>query len=152
MTAARLEAEERVTAWRRLGSLWRIGVAVLLCLSPLTAILVLGWLMRTAQRDIQARRRRLQNPGSVPRPSVVNWVMAEGPGVKGLARWTGALWQNIRHGTASLVAIAGLTLPFTVLWLFSWWGGWENSFQKGYEQSWVGPTIGLTGVVLALPT
>ncbi|NNK78981.1 MAG: DUF4013 domain-containing protein, partial [Litoreibacter sp.] len=40
------------------------------------------------------------------------------------------------------------TAPFTIPWLLSWWAGWENSFSKGYEQAFVGPLLGLCGVVL----
>jgi len=41
-----------------------------------------------------------------------------------------------------------LTLPGCVLWLFSWYDGWNNSFHKGYEQAAVGPLTGILGVVL----
>ena len=67
------------------------------------------------------------------------------------ARCLGGLWLNIRAGLAALASLAMATLPFTGLWLFAWWAGWENSFNKGYEQSWVGPGLGLTGVALGLP-
>ncbi len=78
-------------------------------------------------------------------------VADEGGSERRLRRWFGALIENARLGLAALLTIAATTLPFTVLWLLSWWGGWENSFNKGYEQAWVGPLVGLIGVVIALP-
>ncbi|MEM6903808.1 MAG: hypothetical protein AAF556_11285, partial [Pseudomonadota bacterium] len=30
-------------------------------------------------------------------------------------------------------------------------GGWENSFNKGYEQAWVGPTVALIGIAWFVP-
>ena len=148
-----IDIEDRVTLLRRLGSLIRIGVAVLLCLTPATAILVMGWLMRTMRRDSAVQRLRLQEPSRVcPRPSLPNWLMA--PKVDGqsfVRRFTGSMIDNCRLGVASLLTLAAGTLPFALLWLFSWWGGWENSFNKGYEQAWVGPAVGLLGVLVALP-
>ena len=44
-----------------------------------------------------------------------------------------------------------MILPVGALWLLSWWGGWQNSFHKGYEQAWVGPVVGLLGIGLFLP-
>ncbi len=46
------------------------------------------------------------------------------------------------------VSLALATAPFTVIWLLSWWAGWENSFSKGYEQAFVGPLLGLVGVAV----
>lgn len=63
----------------------------------------------------------------------------------------GGMADNFRLGLSSLLTLALGTFPFTLLWLFSWWGGWENSFNKGYEQAWVGPALGLLGVAIALP-
>jgi len=41
-----------------------------------------------------------------------------------------------------------LTLPGCMLWLFAWYDGWNNSFNKGYEQAPVGPLTGLLGILL----
>ena len=41
-----------------------------------------------------------------------------------------------------------LTLPGCVLWLFAWYDGWNNSFNKGYEQAAVGPLTGVLGIIL----
>jgi hypothetical protein len=41
-----------------------------------------------------------------------------------------------------------LTIPGCVLWLFAWQYGWTVSFHKGYEESPIGPLVGLLGVAL----
>lgn len=85
-------------------------------------------------------------------PRLPYWVIGETPSPAGfLTRWLGSLVDNLRYGLAAFATLAVGTMPFTLLWLFAWWGGWENSFNKGYEQAWVGRTIGLIGVAISLP-
>jgi len=43
---------------------------------------------------------------------------------------------------------AVLTLPGCLLWSFSWFAGWQNSFNKGYEHAWFGPTLFILGMLL----
>jgi hypothetical protein len=137
----------------RFASVVRFALGVILCLTPVTAILVLGWLMRLMQREEDHARKRMQAAALGEHgPRLPHWITGETPhSASRLTRWFGSLLDNLRHGLAALVALAIGTLPFTLLWLFSWWGGWENSFNKGYEQAWVGRTIGLLGVAIALP-
>lgn len=163
MTAAEAlpssDSAERAPRWfsaflGRLVFLIRLLVGALFCLTPVTAILVLGWLMRLMQREEALTRARLQGhqAASMRRARLPRWILVEAQvSAKGLTRWFGSLAENVRFGLAALVTVAAGTLPFTLLWLFSWWGGWENSFNKGYEQAWVGPTVGLLGVAISLP-
>ena len=58
----------------------------------------------------------------------------------------GSLGANLVVGVKGLAATFVLTLPSGVLWAAAWWGGWNNSFNKGYEQAAIGPMIGLLGV------
>jgi hypothetical protein len=39
-------------------------------------------------------------------------------------------------------------MPGCILWLFAWYDGWNNSFNKGYEQAPVGPLTGFLGIFL----
>ena len=117
-------------------------IGTLLCLTPVTALVVLGWLMRRMRRVALA-------PGRVGRGATA------GPGFwvrQGKARWRALAWAglaaNIREGVMAAVALALATAPFSVIWLLSWWAGWENSFSKGYEQAFVGPALGLFGVAV----
>ena len=114
-------------------------VGTLLCLTPVTALLVLGWLMRR-MRMVALRCAGLagERPG---------WILGARDR-RGLARWLGGLAANTREGVMAAVALALATAPFSVIWLLSWWAGWENSFSKGYEQAFVGPSLGLFGVAV----
>lgn len=122
--------------WRLFGLLRTLIIGTLLCATPVTAVLVTGWLMRRM-------RWRAGVVGAV-RPT---WMLgARGSGW--LARLLGGFAINVREGVLAVVSLFLATMPFCVIWLLSWWAGWENSFSKGYEQAWVGPSLGMTGVVL----
>ncbi len=125
----------------RLGTLaLNAGVGTLLCTGPVTAILALGWLTR---RQGHLARSRFGAAEEAP-----GWLL--GPRERGrFARVLGGLAANIRSGLIALVALLAWTLPFTLLWLGAWWAGWENSFNKGYEQAFVGPGVFLTGALVA---
>lgn len=49
---------------------------------------------------------------------------------------------------ASVSNVLALTLPAGMLWALGWWGGWQNSFHKGYEQAAVGPGVSVLGIAL----
>jgi hypothetical protein len=130
----------------RLGHLVLNGtVGTLLCTGPVTAVIALGWLMR---RSGYLARTRFGAAEEVP-----GWLF--GPRETGgrasgrVVRALGGLGANIRSGLLALAALLIWTLPFTLLWLGAWWAGWENSFNKGYEQAFVGPSVFLAGAVLA---
>jgi hypothetical protein len=107
-------------------------VGGLLCTTPVTAVVALGWVTR-------------QTGGAG-----AGWVL--GPRGSGTAgRLLGGLAANIRAGVMTLAGLLAWTLPFTLVWLLAWWAGWENSFNKGYEQAWVGPALFLAAILLSLP-
>lgn len=136
----------------RPGLLTRLGrflinamVGSLLCAGPVTAILALGWLTRWSGHRARDRfGRAAEAPGWILGPRE-----ARGRPSALLARALGGLAANMRAGVLALTALLVWTLPFTLLWLGAWWAGWENSFNKGYEQAAVGPATFLTGWVLA---
>lgn len=162
-----------------LGRVWRVFFGLVLCQTPVTAVLVLGWSYRLLQRqavrrwygrcdgsvgsddfaETVARNPRLAGFAQWPR-----WIMAQTPRnqVPGTASRTkrivrfmadvfhhasGSLWTNLKIGFKALCTLWLVTLPSGLLWLFSWWSGWENSFNKGYEQAWVGPSVGIAGIL-----
>lgn len=172
-----------------LAFVWKTLLGIVLCATPLTAILVIGYASRAMQRAVLKtwyteavlKTWYTENGGDTVRGSFPefaratpalrrlahwpNWFLAEDLGERlreGKAEGAGplrrcgillvslfaALWANLRIGTVSLVATWVATLPLMLLWLFAWWGGWENSFNKGYEQAWVGPAIGAAATVL----
>ena len=122
---------------RLAGALKTLLLGTLLCLSAPTSLIVLGWLMRR-MRYVAFHTAGL----SGERPG---WVLGSGPGT---GRILGGLGSNIREGVMAAFSLALATAPFTMIWLLSWWAGWENSFSKGYEQAIVGPLLGLAGVAL----
>jgi hypothetical protein len=110
-----------------------------------TALIALGWLSR---RQGHLARDRFGAAEEAP-----GWLLgpreAAGRPTSRIARALGGLAANIRAGIMALTACLAWTLPFTLLWLGSWWAGWENSFNKGYEQAMVGPSVFLLGALLA---
>lgn len=139
---------ERRFAWHILGSvLWllKFVAGVLLCLTPVTAILVFGWLSRFTKRAIVLKL----DPSE--KLSWPNWILSENSSLlSNITSISGsALWKNVKSGFAALTAIAIISFPYCALWLLSWWAGWDNSFNKGYEQAFVGPAIAFSGIVLA---
>lgn len=67
---------------------------------------------------------------------------------KVLRRLLGSLGANARLGFAGTINVFALTLPGTLLMLFSWYAGWQNSFYKGYELAHIGPLTGILGILL----
>jgi hypothetical protein len=114
-----------------------LGIGGLLCATPVTSVLALGWISR--------QMAAVQTGG--PRPG---WVLGP-PGTRGIVRAAGGLGANIRTGFRTLAGLAVWTLPVTLGWLGAWWAGWENSFNKGYEQAAVGPAVFLFATLMALP-
>lgn len=68
------------------------------------------------------------------------------------ARIPGALFEslgrNLKVGLFTLGVTYAATGPGCLLWLGSWYAGWNNSFHKGYEQAAVGPLTGVLGTIL----
>ncbi len=120
----------------------RLLVGGLLCTSPLLSLVALGWLSRRMRLAIDSEHAGFTDaaPGWILGPRGRGWIV----------RLAGGLAGNIRSGVVTAAGLAALSLPFTSLWLLAWWAGWENSFNKGYEQAWVGPTLGLAGTLVAL--
>jgi hypothetical protein len=117
-------------------------LGTLLTVQAIPSILVLGWLTRRMGWII---RRRL----GLATDDAPGWLF--GARERGrMARALGGLAANIRAGAITLVALFAWTLPFTALWLGAWWAGWENSFNKGYEQAFVGPSVYWLGMLIAM--
>jgi hypothetical protein len=133
----------------RLSASIKIAIAMLLALTPITAILVLGWLVRVMRREtaIAIVRRAL----GIGRDAALQRLASSGhPDLARFPGWWTGLWDSVRAGVVSLVAVTIATLPFGALMLIGWWAGWENSFNKGYEQAWVGRTLAISGMAIAV--
>lgn len=128
-----------------------IVLAILLSLTPFTAVFVLGWLLRIMRRETAIALCRQSGPDKTRKGAIAR--LASSPNLAHLHRfpgwWTG-LMETLRSGIKGTIALAIATLPFGALLLLAWWAGWENSFNKGYEQAWVGPLVALAGAMLAV--
>lgn len=163
----------------RTGSfLLKAAIGLVFVLTPMTAVLVLGWLTRLMEREF-ARRLYRASAGRKPKESFAsfaartpeithlthwpNWFLSQAAPQEakqatgfwaGLARLSeklfGSLWLNFKAGIRLLAALVALTFPATLLALLAWWAGWENSFNKGYEQAWVGPTVSFIGIAFLI--
>ena len=120
-----------------------VAIGTLLCSGPVTAVIALGWL---ARRSGHYARNRFGVAAEAP-----GWLLGprdyNGRSAGRIARMLGGLGANIRSGLMALTALLVWTLPFSLFWLGAWWAGWENSFNKGYEQALVGPSVFLFGVL-----
>lgn len=125
---------------RLAGTLGNLATGSLVTLTPVLSLVALGWLTRRMGHTARTRFGTVEEaPG---------WLL--GPRESGrIARALGGFGANIRMGILSLIALLAWTLPFSLLWLGAWWAGWENSFNKGYEQAFVGPSVFLLGALLA---
>jgi len=157
---------------------WKYLVGVLFCQHPVTAVMVVGWTGRLMQRRVLrswwqksplvgqgvsyeqfvATLPEAHTPQGFP-----NWFWREprlpdsqtpSQGVAGWAvsrflhRALGSLADNIRQGCTGALSIFLFTLPATSLWLCAWVLGWNISFFKLYEQSELGVSLGLFGILL----
>lgn len=127
---------------RLLYSLLSVLIGTLLATTALSSVLLLGWLMTLMRK--RAFTAVAGQPSLWDQPRW--WFGPKGTGL--LRRGFGGIAQNIRTGILAAASLAVATFPFAVFWLVAWWAGWENSFNKGYEQAFVGPVTGLAGVAV----
>lgn len=117
-----------------------IVIGTLLSLNALTSIILLGWLM------ILMRNHALEVTGElIGEKDRSSWILGA-KGSRGLTRYLGGIVRNLRVGFNAAISLSIATFPFAVFWLVAWWAGWENSFNKGYEQAFVGPMVGISGI------
>ncbi|MEX0344835.1 MAG: hypothetical protein AB3N20_07935 [Rhizobiaceae bacterium] len=164
---------------RLIAFVWKFLIGTLLCLTPFTAVLVLGWTGRAMQRSaLRTWYRQSEHAGSSSFAETMsasdetsqfakwpNWIVSQRfrldlssafskgmPLTHRIGRlffaFFGSLWTNLTLGLQLIINCWVITLPACALWLLGWWAGWENSFSKGYEQAWVGPTVALIGVAV----
>ena len=134
----------------RLSMTFKIAIAMLLALTPVTAVLTLGWLIRLMRRETAISMHILTRNST--RGAAMN-ALSTTEELSGLARfpgWWAGMPATILCGVRATIALAAATLPFGLLMLLAWWAGWENSFNKGYEQAWVGPLLSAAGIAISV--
>lgn len=102
-----------------------IGYA-LLCLTPVTAVILYGWLNRYAAMRVE----HLSGQTQMARPKLIK-----------------EFWCNFKTGIKALVILAIYTLPPTAIWMIMWWSGWEISFSKSYEEFATAPLSSILSVL-----
>ncbi len=141
----------------RLAAFVSMAIATVLCSTPFTAVLVLGWIMRLMRREIVIEIGRHASPDGrrdINRRTALAGI-SNLPDLAATVRfpgWWRGLWDTVRSAVRAFLATSLAVLPFGILLLLSWWAGWENSFNKGYEQAWVGPVLAATGIAVAIFT
>ena len=124
-------------------------------LSFVGAILAVGWTYRLMQRQA-LKNWWLRSPewyDGVRFETLVstnddlrehahwpNWIRGE--------RWFSSLRKNFSVGLRAVFNSFVLTLVPGLIWFLTWEAGWDNSFNFGYEQSFVNPSRYLLGMFL----
>ena len=173
--APRPPALRRVATFtgRSLIAIWKFLVGVAFTQTFLGSIFIIGWTYRLVQRVILKswwKQSDLAVNTSFPEFASAdpahrhhqhwpNWLLQQNrawlsaPRVRGFSKIRAifkslfhSLWLNVKFGSQMIFNTWVLTLPGCVLMLFSWYAGWHNSFNKGYEQAAVGPLLGLSGI------
>ncbi len=147
----------------------RYTIGVLFCQTLVGSLVAVGWTYRWMQRSALQywwRKSGLEAQGGdfpafasgdamtvslIDRPK---WFINQAPIAEQrkmrrfASQYFGSLLLNARLGFLAVVNTLVITGPAATLWVFSWYAGWDNSFNKGYEQAPVGPITGFSGVGL----
>lgn len=165
-------------AWRGFMWVVKYWVGMIFCQTPTGAMLLIGWTYRLAQRkaiehwwkrsghkksggrflDFLAETE--STAGHIHWP---NWFFAQNfkthlKRADGTGRWrhrwnvfkalTESLRKNFWTGLGGLFNTAVFVLPAGLFMWFGWYDGWQNSFNKGYEEFFVGVSISWLGIFL----
>jgi len=163
--------------WRVVIALWKLAVGMLVTQTLVGGVLAVGWTYRLVQRSVLRqwwRRSEAALAGESFAEFLAfdevtkghahwpNWIVQQQfrdavRRAPGEGRWhhigrcaralVHSLWANVRIGFQGTANTALFLLPAGVLMNFSWYDGWHNSFNKGYEQYAVGMSIGWIGIL-----
>ncbi len=75
-------------------------------------------------------------------------VPSGSPSRSWIRRWSGSFGLNLKLGIQAAFNTSVVLLPGGLLWSFAWYAGWQNSFNKGYENAPIGPSTFALGVLL----
>ncbi len=158
---------------------WKAVVGAMLCQAWPTSILATGWTYRAMQRralrvwekhsPIAASNRAAlaqSDPLFLAHESWPNWFIQQrglrrvGRSGAPLGLWArmrrtiglagSSLGENLRLGLLGIFNTSVVMILPAGLWQIGWYTGWDNSFNKGYEQYYVGIALSWTGVMLFL--
>jgi hypothetical protein len=146
---------------------WRFALGVFLSQSLLFSFVVVGWVQRMMRRTVLRqwwRRSELARQGTsfesfargIPElaPCALRTNLffdqdfRDARKTRGWKALSGSLIQNAKFGVQAVFNTWVLTLPGLVLMNFGWYDGWNNSFTKGYEHAFAGPSISWLGIMM----
>jgi len=160
-------------------ALWKIFLGAVFCQWLPTAIFVVGWTYRAMQRRAlriwqkhsmlpESTRQVLRqtDPLFIVHESWPNWFM-QPRGLRAAAKAAvvptfrarvrrrmhmigASLGDNLRIGLLGMLNTSVILILPAILWQIGWYSGWDNSFNKGYEQYSNGIALSLTGIILFL--
>jgi hypothetical protein len=152
-TVAVREAPRLVSRlWKFVVFIWKFAIGMVCCQSLVSSVFLVGWTYRFMQRTAVKAWHKRSGRLDEFRESWPHWIVHQDfratfgdHRVKALFH---SLWVNFRLGVAGAFNALVLTLPGCALMLFGWYDGWNNSFNKGYEQFSVGPATSWFGIFL----
>ena len=175
---AKKQRTPRASWLRALIFLWQTYIGMLMCLSIVGGMVVLGWTHRLMQRAVlkQWWKRSAARPNGLGFEDFLegseatrehllgpNWYLQQNAreailAAKACSPWQkvwvwlkagiNSYWLNLKLGIQGICNIWVVTMPAALLWLFSWYDGWNNSFNKGHEQYYIGMILGWIGILL----
>ena len=160
--------------WKRLiRILWSLLVCTFFTQNLLTSVLVLGWIYRWVRHFITkrlfdisplAKNTQWQKFASnnqeitVVRDSPRLLLRQSGtpcptnPILRGFHWLFHSLWLNLRTGVAGILTTWSFTAIPCIFWAMAWYTGWHISFNKMYEESATGASLGFLGMILFIAT
>jgi hypothetical protein len=142
-------------------------LGVVLVQGWLGALVALGWAQRLARRsvlhtwwlgrpstrqDLSFERFCVEDAATRDLHHWPRWILGE-PTTPDRTRSSlagrllGGLCRNLVGGGIAAVGAFLLLGPSELFWATSWYAGWQNSFNKGYEHAWFGPSVFALGLV-----
>lgn len=134
----------------------RFVLGSLMAMFAATAIPLLGWQVQRMERSTYLaimRRSGIGRRAAVERfRTSKDFVdMAAPVALVEVAHPLRSMWRHVTIGVRALVAFGLLLGPLGAIFALAWWGGWNNSFYKGYENAAYGPLSFMVALALALP-
>lgn len=137
---------------RRAAAIRHVLIGTVMTQAFLTSILALGWVQRSCRTVALRQWQRRSSASTAPPEPWPSWILAPGtqsqPRGKGLFHRFQETGSTVRAGLKALVCLGVAILPGCLLWAFAWYDGWQNSFAKGYEHAFVGPSLFAVGTLL----
>lgn len=134
----------------------RLLLGSMLAIFALPAVALLGWQVRRMERSVYVTIMRRSGIGRRDvekrfRASKDFTDMADPVPLLEAGKPVRAFWRHLALGFRATVAFGVLLVPIGCIFALAWWGGWNNSYYKGYENADYGAVSFLAALLFALP-